>query len=846
MFRLAVRSVAARWGRLVLTSLAIVASTAFLSGTFVFRDTIERTFNALFANVYDRVDAYVQSVNSVENLFGIETRDRLPADIVAKVRAVPGVGDAQAFVQGDAVVIAKDGKPIERPTAPTSGATVNEGRLSVWKVKQGRLPVGGNEMALDALTANDGKYVLGDRVKVNADSGSRTFTLVGIVQFDNIISPGNATWALFDAPTAEEFIAKPGFIDAVLVRGDGTVPAAQLVARLRASLNPDVADTLTSAEITKQSQTEVQKSLGFLTIFLAIFSFIALGVGMFVIYNVFSITAAQRQREHALLRALGASRRQVTVALLLEATAVGAIGSLLGLLGGVGLAAGIKRLLSALHYDIPARGLAVEGHTVVITVVAGMAATLVAALGPALRAGRVPPVAAMNDAVLERVSYPRRRALLAGACAVLGVAAIVRVMTGGAAILLAAGLAGLFAAVLLMGPVMARPVARFIGAPVQRWRGVTGTMARGNVQRNPHRTARTAAPVLIGVALVTGASVFAASIKEQIRVAVGDSFVGEYVINSTKGGAVSLSQDFVDQLNTMPEVGVATGLGFARGVADADGKPAFGLVVDPATVQGLVKVQFAQGSMGALTARGLLISQGEAKRKGVGVGDSLSLRLDGVVTPLTVQGVYVTTDLIRSSRIYDRDTFLHTSISTPAGFVSLTRAPGVSDAQFRAVVGAAADRYGIGELQDKQQFINSRADIVDRSLAFVYGLLLLSIMIAAFGIVITLLLAVYERRREIGLLRAVGMTRAQIRTTVRWESVITSVYGAVVGVVMGLVLGYVVIIALRDQGLDQYSVPVVTIGWIIVVAFVAGVAAAVLPAWRATRLDILRAIAADG
>jgi putative ABC transport system permease protein len=287
-------------------------------------------------------------------------------------------------------------------------------------------------------------------------------------------------------------------------------------------------------------------------------------------------------------------------------------------------------------------------------------------------------------------------------------------------------------------------------------------------------------------------------------------------------------------------------LGFARGVADAEGKPAFGAVVDPATVKGLIDITFTGGSIDALTTEGVLISEGEAKRRGLDLGEVLALRVDGVVLPLRVEGIFQTTQLIRTARIYDRDTFKNTSITTPAGFVSLTRAPGVDDAQFRAVVGKAASDYGIGTLQDKQQFINSRADLVDRSLAFIYGLLLLSIVIAAFGIVITLLLAVYERRREIGLLRAVGMTRAQVRTTVRWESVITSVYGAFVGVLMGLVLGYVVIASLRDQGLTAYSVPVTSIVWIMVLAFVAGVAAAVIPAWRATRLNVLRAIAADG
>ena len=845
MFRLAMRSVVARWPRLLLTALAIVASTSFLSGTFIFRDTIERTFDALFADVYERVDGYVQSSNSVENLFGLERRDRLPAEILDEIRAVPGVADAQAAVQGDAVVIAKDGTPIERPTAPTFGAAINEGELSVWRLAEGRLPDGGNDIVLDTLTAQDGGFALGDEVTVNADSGSRVFTLVGIVEYDDIISPGNATWALFDGKTAEEFIAKPGFIDAVLVLGDSSVSADQLVQRLADTLDPEVAEALTSEEITAQTQSEIEKSLSFLTIFLSIFSFIALGVGMFVIYNVFSITAAQRQRENALLRALGANRRQITWSMMIEALVIGLFGSGVGLLGGVGLAAGIKRLLDAFDYVIPARGLAIEPRTVVVTLLAGTLASLLAALGPAIGAGRVPPVAAMSDAVLERVGSVRRRVVWAVISAVIGVGSIVNVMMGGDAVLLAVGVVGLFAAVLLLGPVMARPIARVIGAPVQRARGVTGTMARGNVQRNPRRTARTAAPVLIGVALVTGASVFAASIKEQIRDTVGSTFIGDYVVNSTNGGSVSFGQEFVDQLNEVPEVGVASGLGFAFGVADAEGKAASGAVVNPATAQGLVNLVFVQGTMSDLTPAGILISEGEAKDRAVGIGGEVVLRVDGADLALTVQGIYESSDFI-PARTYHRDTFVDTSIVTPAGIVSLTRAAGVSDSQFRAAVDTVVEAYGIGTLQDKREFIDSRADIVDRSLAFIYGLLLLSIMIATFGIVITLLLAVYERRRETGLLRAVGMTRAQVRTTVRWESVITSLYGAAVGVLMGLVLGYVIIVSLRDQGLTEYTIPVASIVWIMGLAFTAGVVAAVVPAWRATRLDILRAIAADG
>ncbi len=833
----------ARWGRVVLTALAIVASTAFLSGTFIFRDTVQRTFNALFADVFERVDGYVQSSNSVEGFLGFERRDRLPVEVVDEVRAVPGVADAQAFVQGDAVVIDKQGKPLERPTAPTFGATVNTGPLSVWRIAQGRLPNGSSEVVLDTITAEDAGYVVGDKVKVNAEGGSREFTLVGIAVYDNIVSPGNATWALFDAPTAEDFVAKPGFVDAVLVKGDGSVSDDVLVQRIQEALDPNIAETLTSAQITEQTQTDIERSLGFITLFLAIFSFIALGVGMFVIYNVFSITAAQRQRENALLRAIGASRRQVTWTLLIESVVVGLLGSIAGLFGGIGLALGIRNLLDALDYSIPARGLALEPFTVALTIIAGTAASLLAAIAPAIGAGRVPPIAAMVDTAFERTGPMRGRVAGAAACAVIGVGTIVGVLMGADGILLGAGIAMLFAAVLLLGPVMARPISRLLGAPVQRWRGVTGAMARGNVQRNPKRTARTAAPVLIGVALVTGASVFAASIKAQLRDTIGSTFVGDYIINSSNGGSLSFSQTFIDELNAVPEVGAATGLGFVP-LADADGERAGGATINPGTAGGLLQFDFLQGSLEALTAEGMLISEGEAKRKDLSLGDDFDVRIDGVVRPLTVQGIYATADFI-PARTYHRDTFTGTSLSNTAGFVSLTRADGVGDAAFRDAVDARVEAYGIGELQDREQFIDSRADLVDQSLAFVYGLLALSIVIAVFGIVLTLLLAVYERRRETGLLRAVGMTRAQVRTTVRWESVLTSVYGAVVGVVMGLVLGYVVIVALRDQGLTKYSVPVATIAAIILVAFVVGVIAAVVPAWRATKLDILQAIATE-
>ena len=848
MFRIAVRNVTARFGRIFLTALAIIVSTAFLSGTFIFRDTLEASFDALFAKSYEKVDVYVQSASSVETPLGFERRGKVTFDTVATVGAVPGVRDAQALVQDDAVVIGKNGRPIERTSRSTSGGTINSGELSVWKIIDGRRPEADDEVVLDSQTADDGKYSVGDQVKVNAEGGSRSFTLVGIAEYNDISTPGDATWALFDAETAMDFVLKPGFIDAILVQGDGTLSDEALAARVQSALDTaqgnEVNEALTGAQIIEQSQTEIEKGLGFFTIFLSIFSFIALGVGCFVIYNVFSITAAQRRRENALLRAIGASRRQVTRMMLVEAVAVGLLGSLAGLVGGAGLALGIQRLLNAFGFGVPSRTLSVTATTVTITIVAGLLTTLVAAIVPALAAGRIAPVAAMNESAFERIRTNRGRVAAAIAFVLLGLTSILAVLGGADTILLGVAVISIFVGVLLFGPLMANPIARILGAPVRRARGIAGSMARGNVQRNPRRTARTAAPVLIGVALVTGASVFAASIKQQLRDTIGEQFLGDYVINSTNGGSLSFAQTFIDDLNRLPEVGDATGLGFAS-LQDADsGRSTFATTVNPATAQGLLDYSFTKGSFADLTPDGILISTGEASRKHLDVGSQVRLRAGGKDVTVTVDGIYESSDLAQA-RVIHRDLLNGTSVSNQAGFVFMTKAPGVSDASFRRAVNATIHSYGIGTLQDREQFIDGRSDIIDRSLSFIYGLLALSVVIAIFGIVLTMLLAVYERRREIGLLRAVGMTRAQVRTTVRWESVLTSLYGALVGVVLGLVLGYVVIVALKDQGLTTYSVPTTSIAIIVIAAFVTGVVAAVIPAWRATKQDILHAISAD-
>jgi putative ABC transport system permease protein len=375
MFRISLKSILGRKARLVLTSLAVILGTAFLSGTSIFSATLDRTFNNLFQDVFANIDGYVRSTEVVEGDFGLIERQRISADIVEKVRAVPGVADAVPDIQAFARIVGKDGKPIgtEGAGPPTFGSVAVEFKGALWTIAEGKFPIGPNEVALDESSAKKAGYVVGDTVKVVAQAGSREFTMVGIASYGDVRSPGGATFALFDVETAAEFLGKPGYVDAILVAGDGTRTDEMLAQDIDKIFDPAAkVETLTGAEITKETQDEIGQALSFFSIFLTIFSVIALGVGSFVIYNVFSISAAQRQRENALLRALGASRSQVTRSMLIESVVVGLFGSTVGFIGGMGISKLLGVALPALGIDLPSGGLVVTQSAIITTILVGI------------------------------------------------------------------------------------------------------------------------------------------------------------------------------------------------------------------------------------------------------------------------------------------------------------------------------------------------------------------------------------------------------------------------------------------------------------------------------------------
>lgn len=833
----------ARKGRLLLTSLAIILGTAFLSGTFIFSDTLNRTFDRLFSDVFKDVDAYVRSSNFVEVPFGGEQRGRISVSQLDTVRAVPGVLDAVGDIQAFARIIDKDGKGLGSENGPpTFGGIASLSMSGFWNVDSGRMPNGSNEMMMDRATAKAGKFAVGDTVRVNALSGSREFTLVGIANYGDVSSPGGATFALFDQPTASEFLLAPGYVDVFLVQGDGSLSDRELAEKINSALPASAnLETLTGAEITAETQDQIGQALGFLTTFLTAFSLIALGIGCFVIYNVFSITAAQRLRENAMLRAIGASRRQITGALLVEALVVGLLGSILGFFAGIGLSRGLSALLGAVGVEIPSTGLSIESRTVTITIVTGVIVTVLSAITPAWRAGRVPPLAALRDTAIETVGSNKKRFSIGLVILGLGAVALIAAGRGAHTAFLGFGVLFVFAAVLIIGPGVARPVALWLGRPIEKLRGVTGAMARQNAARNPKRTARTAAPVLIGVALVTAFTAFAASVKSEIRDTIGSQFNGDYAVSAPSNGFGGLSPTLVDELGKMPQVAQATGLGLVT--VKIDGKGEFVQTINPATTEGLFDLEMVQGNQQSLTPEGILVSEGRAKSKGWVIGTHIDIALvDGTTKELAIQGTFRPRGFL-GSYVVHRDLFAGTNNSLFDTVIYLKLKDGVSAASARDELAAATTDKGLGELQSRDEFIDSQSGQVNQILGLIYGLLALSVVIAIVGIVITLLLSVFERQREIGLLRAVGMTRSQVRTTVRWESVITSMFGAVVGVVLGIVMGVVLMAVLADNGIAAFRMPVRDTAVILVLSFIIGVLAAIYPARRATKIEIMQAIA---
>jgi putative ABC transport system permease protein len=842
MWRLSLRTTLGHKRRLIATVLSVVIGIAFLSGTYVFTDSIGRTFDDLFGSVYASTDAVVRSSEKLDIGQGVTQRGRIDDDLVDAVRAVPGVAAAFGTVGGYARIIAADGDPIGSDQGtPNFGMDINDDPTSVWTLRQGRVPIGSTEMAMDAGSFEEGHFALGQQVTVISQLGSRSFTLVGVVGFGSADSPVGAATALFDLQTAQSFVGQAGMIDSVIARGDGSLTQAQLAERIRVAM-PSGTETLTGAEMVEDQRNEIGTALGYFNTLLLVFAFVALFVGSFIIYNTFSIIVAQRVRENALLRALGASQRQVLGALLVEAVILGIVGSLAGFAAGFVMAIGLRGLLVVVGIDIPSSGLVLLPRTVIVSLVVGTAITVVAAVLPARRGSKVAPIAALRDVAVEPPRFSARRLASGLALAVVAVAAIVYGLTGHLPEL-GLGVLALFLALFVLGPLMSRPLARALGAGLPRAFGATGELARENAMRNPKRTARTAAALMVSVALVSAISVFASSVKASIRSVIGEQFVGDLVVSTNTFGFGGLPTSLATEIGQVD--GVRAAAGIQIGLARIGGSDAAVTVVDPAIAGKLFDLRMQEGTVEALTDQGLLVSREKADDTGLRVGDRVTLTfLDGRPHDVTVTGIYERDEMAGPYTI--AKSLYATSGGDQYDFsVYVGLDPDASPAKVEAAIAALVQAYPTAELETRSGYIASQAAQIDQFVNLVYGLLALAVVIAVFGIANALSLSVYERTHEIGLLRAVGALRRQIRSLVRWEAVITALIGAAQGVVVGVALGWAVVRALRSEGFTTFQVPVVSIVVVLALAVLCGVIAASRPARRAAKLDVLSAIATE-
>jgi putative ABC transport system permease protein len=848
MIRTALRNLLAHKVRLFTTGVAVMLGVAFIAGTLVLTNTITKTFDDLFADASAGTDAVVRSADSIEDPQGFgDVRGRIDESLLADVAEVDGVAVADGDVWGFAQVVGTDGEPVGDPGVgpPTLGTNWPEGELNTWTLVAGEGPQGDREVVLDKGVADDAGYAVGDTATVLVQGAPLEVTVTGIARIGGADSPGGASFTMFTTEAAQRWVGEPGKLDDISVAAVDGVSEDEIADRI-AAVMPDGVEAVTGATVTAENQDAMQQGLSFFNTFMLVFAIVALLVGGFIIFNTFFITVAQRTRQNALLRAIGASRRQVLAAVLIEALGIGLVASALGVLAGIPLAAGLKALLAGFGFDLPAGGVVVTASSVLVAFSAGVLITIVAAISPSRKAAKVAPVAALRDVAVGSTGYGSRQRVLVGAGVLAaGVAALFYGLfgdTANALLIVGVGALLVFFGVSVLGRTVSLPLSRVIGWPLPRVRGITGQLARENAMRNPKRTAITASALMIGVGLVSFITIFASSTKASFNATVDEAFTGDFVATSGQNGVGGVSPEFTERVAALPEVDEAGGI--RAGLAEIDGssEPIIGASRETFDI---FDVEPVVGSPDDLDATAIAVSEDAAGDEDLELGDTVPVVFPATgAQDMTVALVYAE-DAAAGDWLLGTDAFAANYPDQTDFQVFIRAADGVAADDALAAIDGVADEYPGVKVLDQTEYKEEQTAFVDQMLGLVYALLALAILIALLGIGNTLALSIVERTRELGVLRAVGMTRSQLRSAIRWESVIIAVQGALLGLVIGVFLGWALVTALAGEGLTTFAVPVVSLVVVVALAAVAGVVAAVLPARRAARLDVLRAVASE-
>jgi putative ABC transport system permease protein len=629
----------------------------------------------------------------------------------------------------------------------------------------------------------------------------------------------------------------------VLVQAEEGVSSAQLRNRISTVL-PEGVEAVTGEAAAAEQSDAIKEGLGFLSTSLLVFAGVALFVGAFTIFNTFNILVTQRTRELALLRALGAGRGQVTRSVLVEALAVGIVAWVLGLLGGIGLALGLQALLSAFGIDLPTTGLQVLPRTIIVSLLVGVGVTLAASISPARRAARIPPIAAMRDVEAVRPVPLGRRSIIGGGIVILGVAALFAGLyldLGNPLALVGLGVAVVFIGVAVLSPVVSRPLARAIGSPLARIAAIPGKLGRENAMRNPRRTASTSAALMVGLALVGTFLILGSSLKVSVGRAIEDTFRADYML-SVQGGFTGFSPAVAEQARAIGGVEVVSSVRFGEWRKPGSGSTKFVAAVEPTTVERVMELKVRAGSVSDLQGDAVMLHRSVAKSERLDVGDTLRMEFAATgVVPMRVVGIYDESRLV-DDFVISLEAFETNFAQQLDWLVLLKLAPGASPEQARQNLQGLEREFPNVQIQDQAEVREAQEAQINGVLGLVSALLSLAILIALLGIVNTLVLSVYERTRELGLLRAVGMSRGQVRRMIRWESVVIALIGGILGLTVGVFFGWALVRALADEGVTDFAVPAGQLVLFLVTAGLVGVVAAIWPARRAAKLDVLRAI----
>jgi putative ABC transport system permease protein len=852
MLRVALKGLAGRKLRALLTAIAIILGVAMISGTFVLTDTINSAFSTIFTQSYKNADAIISAKTAFTNDNGNGVQaPSFPESLLGKVQALPDVKAAEGSVTDDQTkLVGRDGKVVSTHGAGSLAFSVNpngDQRFNPLALTEGHWPSGPHEIAISTNVASGKNYTVGDTIGVERNGPVQNFRIAGIVKFPGL-SIGSATLAVFDLPTLQKLLGRQEKLDLIRVQSKAGVPTPKLIAEIKPILPASAQVRDTSAQV-KEDKKSVNSFTSFIRYFLLAFAAIALFVGSFVIANTLSITIAQRTREFATLRTLGATRGQVLRSVIVEAFVIGILGSVIGLFLGLALAKGLKAVFATLGIDLPTAGTVFETRTVVVCLVVGTVITLIASLRPALRATRVPPIAAVREgSELPPGRFARWTPYLSAATLALGVLLLGygvlahNLPTGTRLFSLAVGILLLFFGVSANASRLVSPLASVLGWPATRIGGTVGVLARDNARRNPKRTASTASALMIGLALVTFVAILGQGIRSSFESAVDELFKGDYALTS-QDTFTPLTIDAEKAVAKAP--GVTTVSGIRAGSARVFGSVENLTGADPQLMK-VIHLDWKEGSNAVpaeLGQTGVFVDDKYAKKHHLHVGSPLKLETPTAkILHLKVDGVFKLPKggspfgpVTISNALFDAN---YVDPENEMAFVNIKG--GVTDANTAALEKATAS-FADAKIQTHAQFKANFEKPLDNILGLLYVLLALSVIVSLFGIVNTLVLSVFERTREIGMLRAVGMTRRQVRRMIRHESVVTSLIGAVLGIVVGFFLAILVTHALSDEGI-VFAVPYLSIVIFVIAAVIVGLLAAIWPARRAGKLNVLEAL----